>query len=38
LAEPSFQALVGRTLAVKARFIKEIGNAAANGKSGATNR
>src|SRR3984893_11628147 len=32
LAEPSFQALVGRTLAVKARFIKDTGNAAAHGK------
>jgi type I restriction enzyme R subunit len=32
LAEPSFQALVGRTLAVKARFVKDIGNAAAHGK------
>ena len=33
LAEPSFQALVGRTLAVKARFVKDTGNAAAHGKS-----
>jgi type I restriction enzyme, R subunit len=32
LAEPSFQGLVGRTLAVKARFVKDIGNAAAHGK------
>ena len=32
LAEPSFQALVGRTLAVKARFVKDTGNAAAHGK------
>jgi type I restriction enzyme R subunit len=33
LAEPSFQTLVGRTLAVKARFVKDAGNAAAHGKS-----
>ena len=33
LAEPSFQALVGRTLAVKARFVKDTGNAAAHGKA-----
>jgi type I restriction enzyme, R subunit len=33
LAEPSFQTLVGRTLAVKARFVKDTGNAAAHGKS-----
>ena len=32
LAEPSFQALIGRTLAVKARFVKDTGNAAAHGK------
>ena len=32
LAEPSFQALVGRTLAVKARFVKDTGNAAVHGK------
>src|SRR5262249_51289080 len=32
LAEPSFQDLVGRTLAVKARFVKDTGNAAAHGK------
>ena len=32
LAEPSFQALVGQTLAVKARFVKDVGNAAAHGK------
>src|SRR5579883_1424549 len=32
LAEPTFQALVGRTLAVKARFVKDTGNAAAHGK------
>jgi len=32
IAEPSFQALVGRTLAVKARLIKDTGNAAAHGK------
>jgi type I restriction enzyme R subunit len=33
LAEPSFQALLGRTLAVKARFVKDTGNAAAHGKT-----
>src|SRR5262245_51135531 len=33
LAEPSFQDLVGRTLAIKARFVKDTGNAAAHGKS-----
>jgi type I restriction enzyme, R subunit len=33
IAEPSFQALVGRTLAVKARFVKDTGNAAAHGKA-----
>ncbi|SEE39384.1 type I restriction enzyme, R subunit [Rhizobiales bacterium GAS191] len=32
LAEPSFQTLVGRTLVVKARFVKDTGNAAAHGK------
>src|SRR5271157_4769501 len=32
LAEPSFQALVGQTLSFKARFVKDIGNAAAHGK------
>jgi type I restriction enzyme R subunit len=32
LAEPSFQALVGRTLSVKARFVKDTGNAAVHGK------
>jgi type I restriction enzyme R subunit len=32
IAEPSFQALLGRTLAVKARFVKDTGNAAAHGK------
>ena len=32
LAEPTFQTLVGRTLAVKARFVKDTGNAAAHGK------
>src|SRR5262247_4517388 len=32
LAEPSFQTLAGRTLAVKARFVKDTGNAAAHGK------
>jgi type I restriction enzyme R subunit len=33
LAEPSFQTLVGRTLAVKARFVKDTGNAAAHGRN-----
>lgn len=33
LAEPSFQALVGRTLAAKARYIKDTGNAAVHGKT-----
>jgi type I restriction enzyme, R subunit len=33
LAEPTFQTLVGRTLAVKARFVKDTGNAAAHGKA-----
>jgi type I restriction enzyme R subunit len=33
LAEPSFQSLVGRTLTIKARFVKDTGNAAAHGKS-----
>lgn len=32
LAEPSFQALVGRTLTVKARFVKDTGNSAVHGK------
>jgi type I restriction enzyme R subunit len=32
LAEASFQALIGRTLAVKARYVKDTGNAAAHGK------
>ena len=32
LAEPSFQELVGRTLVIKARFVKDVGNAAAHGK------
>jgi len=32
LAEPSFRALVGQTIAAKARFIKDIGNAAVHGK------
>ncbi|EJW11614.1 Type I restriction-modification system, restriction subunit R [Rhodovulum sp. PH10] len=32
IAEPTFQTLVGRTLAVKARFVKDTGNAAAHGK------
>jgi type I restriction enzyme R subunit len=32
LAEPTFAALVGRTLAVKARFVKDTGNSAAHGK------
>ena len=32
LAEPSFQALVGQTLSIKARFVKDVGNAAAHGK------
>lgn len=36
LAEPSFQALVGRTLAVKARVVKDTGNAAAHGKQVST--
>jgi type I restriction enzyme R subunit len=33
LAAPSFQALVGQTLAVKARFVKDTGNAAAHGRA-----
>ena len=33
LAEPSFQMLVGQILAVKARFVKATGNAAAHGKA-----
>ncbi len=36
LAEPSFQTLVGRTLVVKARFVKDTGNAAAHGKKVST--
>ena len=32
LAEPNFQALIGRTLTVNARFVKDTGNAAAHGK------
>jgi type I restriction enzyme R subunit len=32
LAEPTFQTLVGRTLAVKARFVKDTGNGAVHGK------
>jgi type I restriction enzyme, R subunit len=32
LAEPSFRTLVGQTLAAKARFVKDTGNAAAHGK------
>src|SRR5580704_13853213 len=32
LAEPSLRALMGQTLAVKARFVKDTGNAAAHGK------
>jgi type I restriction enzyme, R subunit len=32
LAEPSFQTLVGQTLSIKARFVKDVGNAAAHGK------
>ena len=32
LAEPSFRTLVGPTLSLKARFIKDTGNAAAHGK------
>jgi type I restriction enzyme R subunit len=32
LAEPGIQALLGHALAVKARFVKDIGNAAVNGK------
>ena len=33
LAEPTFRALVGQTLAAKARFVKDTGNAAAHRKS-----
>jgi type I restriction enzyme, R subunit len=33
LAEPTFQTLVGRTLTVKARYVKDTGNAAAHGKA-----
>src|SRR4029079_9683328 len=36
LAEPSFQALVGRTLTVKSRYVKDTGNAAAHGKTVST--
>jgi type I restriction enzyme, R subunit len=32
LAEPTFRTLVGQTLSAKARFVKDIGNAAAHGK------
>ncbi len=32
LAEPSFRTLVGQTLQLKARFVKDTGNAAAHGK------
>ncbi|WP_161914423.1 DEAD/DEAH box helicase family protein [Methylosinus sp. C49] len=32
IAAPSFQTLLGRTLCVKARFVKDVGNAAAHGK------
>jgi type I restriction enzyme, R subunit len=31
-AEPTFQALVGQTLSIKARFVKDVGNSAAHGK------
>ena len=33
LAEPSFKALVGQTLSVKARFVKDTGNTAVHGKT-----
>jgi type I restriction enzyme, R subunit len=33
LAEPSFRALVGQTLAAKARFVKDTGNSAVHGKT-----
>ena len=33
LAEPSFRTLVGQTLAAKARFVKDTGNAAVHGKA-----
>ena len=33
LAEPTFPALVGQTLSIKAPFVKDVGNAAAHGKS-----
>jgi hypothetical protein len=33
LAEPTFQVLVGQTLSIKARFVKDVGKAAAHGKS-----
>ena len=36
VAEPSFQGLVGRTLAVKARFVKDTGNSAVHGKAVST--
>ena len=36
LAEPSFKALVGQTIAMKARFIKDTGNAAVHGKTVST--
>ncbi len=36
LAEPTFQALVGRPIAVKARYVKDVGNAAAHGKKVST--
>lgn len=32
ISAPSFQTLAGRTLCVKARFVKDVGNAAAHGK------
>jgi type I restriction enzyme R subunit len=32
LAEPTFQELVGQTLSIKARFVKDVGNSAAHGK------
>jgi type I restriction enzyme, R subunit len=38
LAEPTFRALVGQTLAAKARFVKDTGNAAAHGKSVSADR
>jgi type I restriction enzyme, R subunit len=33
LAEPSFKSLVGQTIAVKARFVKDTGNLAVHGKT-----